>query len=313
MIQFTEVFCFQAVTSIKFFNLGLDVRWLSVVVLLFFTACAPQKDEPVSQKEIRRVIAETPSITEILFDIGAGETLVGTSAFTKYPPEAADIEKIGGLYDVSYEKILSLEPDLVFCLEENREMRSKMRSFGIPFRAVNHRSIEGVLNSYEIIGDCFSQEIYERALVRKAELSEKLTKLWEQYGKLKPVRVLLCVDRSRGLNRLENVFIAANNPHYEEVIRLAGGLNAASGGQLPFISPSAEGIIDLAPEVIVELYIGNAPPENLQNDWKALGDVVPAVKNNRIYVITDDFATVPGPRIPLFVETLAKILHGDKE
>jgi len=31
MIQFSEVFCFQEVTSIKFFNLGLDVRWLAVV------------------------------------------------------------------------------------------------------------------------------------------------------------------------------------------------------------------------------------------------------------------------------------------
>ncbi|GHT36823.1 hypothetical protein FACS189427_09020 [Planctomycetales bacterium] len=285
-----------------------------MLFLILSAGCTPPKDYSADntdrQTQPQRVIASAPSITEILFDIGAGGTVIGTSAFTKYPPEAAEIEKIGGLYDVSYEKILSLKPDIVFCLGEDKELQAKMKTFGIPVKAVNHLSVGGVLESYGIIGKSFPRAISEQAMEKQKQLSDKLEELRKVSTKFKPVRLLLCVDRSRGVNRLENVFIAANNPFYEDIIRSAGGINAVSSG-LPFISPSAEGIIDSAPEVIIELYIGGSAAEHLVDDWKALGNAVPAVRNNRIYIITDDFPTIPGPRIPQIIELFTKILHGE--
>jgi iron complex transport system substrate-binding protein len=298
----------------------MNCRLLFLILFLllfpiFIAGCTPPKNYPADntdrQTPPQRVIASAPSITEILFDIGAGGTVVGTSAFTKYPPEAAAIEKIGGLYDVSYEKILSLKPDIVFCLDEDKGLQAKMKTFGIPVKAVNHRSVEGVIESCKIIGQYFPQTVYEQAEVKRQQLADKLEQLRERSKTYKSVRLLLCVDRSRGVNRLENVFIAADNPFYGDIIRSAGGVNVASGSGLPFISPSAEGLIDFSPEVIIELYIGGMPPKHLTDDWKALGDAVPAVRNNRIYIITDDFPTIPGPRIPQIIELFAKILHGE--
>jgi ABC-type Fe3+-hydroxamate transport system substrate-binding protein len=88
---------------------------------------------------------------------------------------------------------------------------------------------------------------------------------------------------------------------------------------------SAEGILALNPDVIVDLMIGEVvrlsantsedEPEKKENeliaDWKTLGNSVNAVKTGRIFILTENYATIPGPRTPQFVEKLFEILHGE--
>ena len=61
----------------------------------------------------RRIVSASPAITEIIFELGAGDRLVGRTDFCTCPPEAAKVESIGGISNLNIEKILSLHPDLV--------------------------------------------------------------------------------------------------------------------------------------------------------------------------------------------------------
>ncbi|HET9869899.1 MAG TPA: helical backbone metal receptor, partial [bacterium] len=82
-----------------------DIRWLA----LGWALAAPVWAGSYPQ----RVISMSPHFTEILYDIGAQDQLVGVTDFCKYPPAARQKEKVGGFYNPSFEKIVALKPDLV--------------------------------------------------------------------------------------------------------------------------------------------------------------------------------------------------------
>jgi iron complex transport system substrate-binding protein len=274
----------------------------------------------------KRLISTVPSITEILFDIGVGHRLVGDSQFTQFPPETAKIEKIGGLYDMNFEKIASLKPDLVIGLIENETLRKQLDLFNIELLTVDHRSLSGIAESYEMIGQRLGMEILETARQRQTAFKERLATFENELkadesdgskGKNR-LRVLICIDRSRGTGRIQNLFVSGTNPLYQEVIRLAGGVNAASETGLPFPNLSTEGIIHLSPDVIIEFSTGGETTDKEKqnqfiqtalDEWKTLGNNIPAVKNNRIYIITEHYATIPGPRTVLLIEKLKDILN----
>ena len=61
----------------------------------------------------QRVVSTSPAVTEIIFALGGQDLLVGRTDFCSYPPEALDIESIGGISNLNVEKIVSLDPDIV--------------------------------------------------------------------------------------------------------------------------------------------------------------------------------------------------------
>jgi len=303
---------------------GIPAKFLAAL-LVFFTGCA-ETPEPLTVESPQRLISMVPSITEVLFDVGLGDRIVGDSKFTIYPPETQKIEKIGGLYDIEWEQIIALKPDLAVTSAENESVRQRFRDLRIETIAVDHRSLEGVLESYDLIGERFGGEIQEKAQQQKAVLRAKLNELEKKTANLPKVRVMLCLDRTRGSGRIQNLYIAGTNPFLQDVIRLAGGINVGAESGVPYPNVSAEGILLMNPEVIVDLLTGegtvasaNLTEEQKQikildsmNDWKTLGNLIEAVQSNRIFLLMDDYTTIPGPRTPLFVEQLIEIFHRGK-
>ncbi|MDR0520339.1 MAG: ABC transporter substrate-binding protein [Planctomycetaceae bacterium] len=271
--------------------------------VFFLCSGCGQTPENTRTEPPQRIISTLPSITEVLFDIGIGDRIVGDSAFTKYPPEAAAIEKIGGLYDMNREKILSLKPDLMIFSDEST---ATARTFSVPVLFVNHRTLEGMLESYRIIGQHFGGRIQEQSVKKQKELQNKLDALAAKRKGKKAVRTLISIDRSRGTGRIQNLFAAGSESFLNDVVVLAGGENVAASTGLPVPVLSAEGVIQFAPEVIIDLQIsGENTAQNLA-DWQSLGGKVPAVKNRRFLVLTEDYASIPGPRTPLLVEKIVQ-------
>ena len=303
------------------------LAWICYVALLG-NGCAPSPERPAQRvKSPQRLISTVPSITEILFDIGLGDRIVGDSRFTTYPPETKRIEKIGGFHDTNWEKIVDLKPDLVLMLLGKEVCGVELPELGIETLTVDHRSMEGVLESYDLIGGRFGPDVMHTAQARKAVLEEKLKAIQSEAARVQPVRVLICIDRDRESGRLQNVFVAGTSPYFQDAIRWAGGINVAETTGLPFPNTSVEGILAMNPDVIVDLMVSEVvkrsgsssdeAPERIEDDliadWKTLGNEVNAVKTGRIYAVTEAYATIPGPRTPLFVEKLFEILHGEDD
>ncbi len=59
------------------------------------------------------IIALSPHIVEMLYDIGAGEQIIGTTSYADYPENAKNIARIGNHARIQIERVIELQPDLI--------------------------------------------------------------------------------------------------------------------------------------------------------------------------------------------------------
>ncbi|MDR2641237.1 MAG: helical backbone metal receptor [Planctomycetaceae bacterium] len=303
---------------------GKIIIWAIVVILVVGCNATQNNDkqnltsDKSDAQSIERIISVTPAITELLFDIGLGGKIVGDSQFTTYPPEAAKIEKIGGLYDRNNEKIISLKPDLVIFPIEDVQFGQKLKQFNIKGLSVDHRSISGLLESYELVGKLLGGAYLDKAIAKRRALEEFLRECKLQVEGIKRLKVLTVIDRQRGTGKIDNIFIAGAELFFSEVLSLAGGENVASGLGVAYPNISTEAIIDFNPDVIIDIQIHNEKDKEttdnlLRSDWDVLKDVVPTVKRGNVFIISDSYASIPGPRTPLLIKRIREILDSCRE
>src|SRR5439155_1506554 len=81
-----------------------------------------------------RIVSLVPSVTEILYALGAEERLVGVTDFCDYPPAARQRPSVGGMVNPNLEAIVALKPDLVIATTEGNgeETFAQLRRLGIP-------------------------------------------------------------------------------------------------------------------------------------------------------------------------------------
>ncbi|NMC20488.1 MAG: ABC transporter substrate-binding protein [Thermogutta sp.] len=261
----------------------------------------------------RRVVSLAPSITETLFALGMGDRVVGVTDFCRHPPEATALPKVGGYLNPSVEAVLRLRPDLVVVPAGTQHWQEMFSRFSLPVLEVDHRNLEGVFASFETLGRVFAAE--ERAREAAEALRARLDRAAERCrGRPRP-RVLLAIDRTIEEDRLRDVYVAGDDGFLDQVIELAGGENAAKHLGVPFPVLSAEGILRIDPDVIVDL-VGDMPAaaterEVILSGWKQVAEVK-AVRTGRVYILSD-VPVVPGPRTPLLVERLARCFHPEVE
>ena len=267
--------------------------------------CVPPAEPPAGwETPPQRIVSTLPSITEVLFELELQDRIVGDSSYTKYPPETATIEKIGGLYDINHEKIVSLKPDMIILSAENTALR---RSLSVPVLIVDHRTLAGVLDSYLVIGEIFGEDVLSLAQKKRQKLIHTLNELEARTKGRKPIRTLISIDRSYGTGRIQNLYVAGADSFLSDAVARAGGENVASSMSLSLAPQlSAEGVIHLAPDVIIDIQVSGSDVTLSESDWQSLGSSVPAVKNRRILILTDDFASIPGPRTPILIEKIAR-------
>ena len=259
-----------------------------------------------------RIISLAPSITQTLFALGLGNRVVGVTRYCLYPREAARREKVGGYFDPNFEAIASLEPDLVVALPEHKEVKKRLSSLGINVLTVDNTTIKDILDSILAIGtacDVRSKaEEMVRGLKERADASKKLT------SDIPRPKVLVSFARGMGSYGIKNVYIAGRNTFYDELIELAGGTNAYQDERIMFPSVSREGIIALNPDIILDLIplseVKGLKAADVLNEWADFTEVK-AVREGRVYVLGNDYVTLPGPRFILLLEDMKKSISPD--
>ena len=101
-----------------------------------------------------RIVSLAPSVTEILFALALGDSLVGATDHCDYPPEAVSIERVGGFGTPNVEKLLALNPDLVIAAGlEREEVAEVLRRSGIRVLDVRIRNFEELFDAIRQIGE----------------------------------------------------------------------------------------------------------------------------------------------------------------
>jgi len=253
----------------------------------------------------QRVVSLAPGLTEIVFAIGRGSTLVGVTKFCDYPEAAKNIAKVGGFLDVSMEALIALAPDIVVAYPEHS---GRLRALPPQVRVVTvgHDRLSDLLRSIREIGRALGGEKEAARLLSSIQGRLRRVALRVR-GKKKPRT--LCIA-GRNADELKNMFIIGKNDFLNDLLEIAGGTNAYQG-EVDYPNISLESVIALDPEFIFEIssHFEGIAEERIFSLWRPLG-MVAAVARKQVRVIKDPSWLRPGPRVGRIAEDLAALLHG---
>jgi len=285
------------------------MRWIVWVAL-----CIPILTLRAEEQRCGRVVSLAPSITEILFDLGLGAQVVGATRFCRFPPAALAIERVGGMYDLSLEQIAMKQPTAVFALNESSHIAKPLSRLGIKTTLIEHRGVAGILESYSIIGRECGVEAQAAARVeelRAAEREIQITCSARGGNKTTPTRAMVVVGRATSGGMSSDIYISGRDGFYSDVLRMVGAINVHSDRTVPVPTVSSEGILSLNPDVILEIVnVDDGESSAVRRSFWSRFARIPAVVNNRVFILEDDFASIPGPRYILLAKKLSSLLCG---
>jgi iron complex transport system substrate-binding protein len=253
----------------------------------------------------QRIVSLVPSVTEMLFAMGAGARVIGVSSFDRYPPEALTRAKVGGLIDPDVERIISLAPDLVVVYGTQSDLRTQMERASIPVFLYQHAGLSDITSTIRELGTRIGTVKESAALARQIEADVEDVRR-RVAGRRRP-RTLLVFGRDA--DTLRGIYASGGIGFLHDMLEAAGGANVFADVKRQSIQTTSELAVARAPEVIVEIGVdtASAAGRNLAA-WDALPSI-PAVRTKRIYQLRGDGMMNPGPRISQSVRRVAEVLH----
>jgi len=257
-----------------------------------------------------RIVSLAPSLTEIVFLLGAQDRLVGVTRFCNVPPEAVRLPRIGGVVDPDVERIVAARPDLVLCTTDGnpKEKVRILEETGIPCFAVGPQDLPAIFRTIERIGTLLG--LPEKAR-READSLRNRTVLASgegpcverrgEVGAAAPRRrpaVLFAVSTSP-------VIVAGSGTFLDELIRKAGGKNPAGRFSTRYPRLSTEQLIAASPDILlIASMVGVGRfPESVSR-WRE----IPAFRDGEVHSLDGDLVTRPGPRMVDALEKISRIL-----
>jgi iron complex transport system substrate-binding protein len=257
-----------------------------------------------------RIVSLAPSVTEILYELGLGDRVVGVTRYCDYPPEVIGTPAIGGYLDVNYEAIVSLEPDLIVGIQDNTGALNRLNDLGLETLQVDQHDVAGIVDSIRRIGDACGTA--ERAHELGNALERHIDRIQELTSGLDRPRTLVVVDRRLGTGTVRTVWVAGPTTFYNEILELAGGSNAIEDGVTVYPELSVEGLVAADPDAIIEvtaeLDARGMDAQSVLAEWMSL-TTLRAVRSNRVHVFDQEWMVIPGPRVAGIVSSFARVLH----
>jgi iron complex transport system substrate-binding protein len=250
----------------------------------------------------QRVISMAPAVTEIVFALGKGGTLVGVTKFCDYPAPARKIARIGGLLDVNMEALLALAPEIVIAYPETYEKVKFLGSRALVL-VVKHQTLSDLYDSILTIGRALHAESAAKGMV--LGMQKELAAIAAKTTGRKKMRTLIIAGRNA--DELKNMYIVGKNDFLNELLEIAGGVNAYQG-EVNYPSISMETVIFLNPDFILEIssFYEGISDENIFKLWSPF-TMIGAVRGKKIKIIKQSYWLRPGSRVGLIAKELAGI------
>jgi len=248
------------------------------LLAVFVAALAGCSPKPAHVKPVAtplRIVSLAPSVTEMLFALGAGPRTVAADEYSNYPPEAARLPRIGAS-SVNYEAVLAQKPDLVIGVHDLQGASLKrLRELGLSTLELDTTGYDKTIAAIRELGD----RIGERAKAGSvcAALVSKRSQAASR-RRAGPAPSVLFIAEAQ-----PSFYVAGQGTFIDEMIRLAGGTNAAKVAGFTVLS--RESLVSNPPGVVL----------CSAADVAAVRRRVPA--STRVLVPAPDILVRPGPRL----------------
>ncbi len=251
---------------------------------------------------LTRVVSLAPSLTELSYEVGGGERLVGATRFATYPEAALKLPRVGTYVALDIEKIVSLRPQLCLATKDGnpKEAVEKLERLGIPVYVFDPKSIDDIIDVVLRLGRLYRTEIRTESLV--AEHRVRLEKISENLNKLKKrPKVFFQIDA-------QPVFSAGADTFLHQLLVHSGAENLAADRK-GYPRYSWEELLALQPEVVLLASMGGGMTDReLLSRWEAWPQI-PAVANDKLHVVNADLFDRPTLRLFDALEYLVDLLH----
>ncbi|MGL5030633.1 MAG: cobalamin-binding protein [Aeromonas sp.] len=231
------------------------LRWGAVLLTLI--GCAPA----VLAAPIQRVISVTPHLTELLYEIGAGDKLVAIDDASDFPPEVTTKPNVANYRSINIEALLAQKPDLILGWRSAQErMLSPLAQLGIPIFYSEPTDFASLATEMRALGKLLgveksANEAADRYLAR-------LHSLQQRYSNPTGVKVFY---------QLWNPPLTSVSGHAwpAQAIALCGGINIMARANHPYPQVDIEQVIKADPALIVA---GSHDPNALRHwqQWPTL-------------------------------------------
>jgi len=261
--------------------------------------------QTLPDKPPQRIVSLAPNITEILFALGAGDKVIGVSNNSDYPERTERITKVGTFWKPDTETVVSLAPDLVITLwfQQQKQTAQTLKTLGYDVLVLKIETVDDLFEAIKKIADALGCSDTGKKLA--ADIKNKIDTLENKYRTDNPKKVLWVIQN-------EPIRTAGQDTFINRLIEIAGGKNIVPPSLQKYPSLPTEELLARSPEVIIHsavtgIDIGKQR-ETVRKKWQEWKQI-PAVRNERIYIINPDTVQRLGPRLPEGIKTIAGCLH----
>ena len=278
---------------------------LPVVVMAVLIVLSSRNDDLGDTGKRLRIVSLTPNVTEILFELGLGDCVVGATEYCDYPPEAKGIRRTGQIGSPNLELLVSLKPDIVLSANfTNQQALDSIDQAGIKLVNMKITTFKELYEAIELVGK-------ETQTHRQAD--ELIARM----------RSVLADARNRfdhiPMQRRPGVFVeiwddplqtVGGGSFIDEVVTLAGGVNVAKSLKAGYPTISPEKVLQWNPDVILMSHSVKGGDAKSHLAGRIGFSAIKAVKTGRIIDdIDSDLYLRPGPRLVEGVRALAERLY----
>ena len=198
----------------------------------------------VIEEEPERIISIAPNLTETIYGIGAGDKLVGRTDYCTWPEEVAEVESVGSIYPPDIEKIISLDPDVIFVSTHfGEEDADKLTQAGVSVvTLVDEATVDGVYGMIAALGEVLNRT--EEAAACVEEMQSTIAEVTEAVEGLEAPSVYYVAGYGE-----YGDFTVGGDTFIGNMIELAGGDNIAK--DISGWSYSLEELIEADPDIII--------------------------------------------------------------
>jgi iron complex transport system substrate-binding protein len=249
----------------------------------------------------QRIVSLAPGATAMLFAAGAGEHVVGTSAYSNEPEAAKRIERVGDAQSFDLERILALHPDVVVVWSGGTSPTQLARMEGVGLRIYRHRlgRLDDIPASLTRFGRLAGSEAAAEAAA--AQFTQRIAALRARYLQAAPATVLIQVwDRP--------IYTVGRTEIMTDVIHACGYRSLYEDLTDPGPAVTLESVLARDPQIILAL----PPDANSGRDWVAAWNAYPsmrAVRSGSVVSWTDQRLSRLGPSIVDAAEDLCRALR----
>ena len=290
-----------------------------VMLMAFLPACGSQpvdksiKVTDMAGREISlaepatKVVALTAADCEILYALGAGDTLVGRGEYCDYPAEVLEVPSVQSGYDTNIEQIVSLKPQVVLMatMAQTEEQVKALEDAGIAVVVSDAQDIEGTYTAISMIGTLMGKTTEADKLI--SGMKDTFSQIAEQAKGKEGGSVYFEVSPLEW-----GLWAAGKNTFMNEIAEMMGLTNIFADvdgwGQV-----SEEQILERNPDVIVTItmYYGEGPTPEEEIAGRAGWEEVSAVKNGKILNLQNNELSRPAPRLADGAKALYDFVYGE--